>query len=83
LNGICGELLKVIDGNEMSDFTLFPENLGIQRKITFKWQGKKMRDWRTLPNTKRLFLGQNVARYIKNLKKNKKVKLIFLAFLRI
>ena len=43
LNGMCGELLKVIDGNEMSDFTLFPENLGLQRKkiITFKWRGKK------------------------------------------
>jgi len=42
LNGMCDELLKVIDGNKMSDFTLFPENLGIQRKkiITFKWRGK-------------------------------------------
>ena len=37
------ELFKVIDINEITDITLYPENLGFQRKkvITFKWKGKK------------------------------------------
>jgi len=43
LNDMGCKLLKVINKNEISEFTLFPENLGIQRKkiITFKWRGKK------------------------------------------
>ena len=43
LNDMCSKLLKVIDGSKISNFTLFPENLGIQRKkiITFKWREKK------------------------------------------
>ena len=40
---MCDELFKVIDRSEITDLTLYPENLGFQRKkiITFKWKGKK------------------------------------------
>ena len=42
LDDLSSELFKVIDKNEISDFTLFPENLGFQREkiISFKWHDK-------------------------------------------
>jgi hypothetical protein len=40
---IHNELFKVIDRSEITNLTLYPENLGFQRKkvITFEWKGKK------------------------------------------
>jgi len=42
LDDLSSELFKVIDKNEISDFTLFPENLGFQREkiISFRWRDK-------------------------------------------
>jgi len=43
LNEMRNELFKVIDRSEITELTLYPENLGFQFKevITFEWKGKK------------------------------------------
>jgi hypothetical protein len=42
LNDMRDELLKIIDINKITEFTLYPENHFMQRKtvISFKWHGK-------------------------------------------
>jgi hypothetical protein len=41
IDEMCDELFKVIDRSQITDLTLFPDNLGLQRKtvISFKIHG--------------------------------------------
>jgi len=79
---MCDELFKVIDRSEITDLTLYPENLGFQRKkiITFKWKGKKCKIGEHFCIHKETISGLKSRQSCKKKKGYKKVKLMFWLF---